>query len=149
MAGQLTVRIERMEHSAGLPLPEYMTEGAAGVDLYAANEDPLNIAPGKVALIPTGLKIEIPQGFEGQVRPRSGLALKHSMTVLNTPGTIDSDYRGEVKVIVINLGDKEYIVQRGDRIAQMIFCRVTRADFAEVESLQETTRGAGGFGHTG
>ncbi|MGE5404154.1 MAG: dUTP diphosphatase [Candidatus Saccharibacteria bacterium] len=149
MAAELTVRIERMEHSAGLPLPEYMTEGAAGVDLYAANEEPVNLEPGKVALIPTGLKIEIPLGFEAQVRPRSGLALKHGITVLNTPGTIDSDYRGEVKVIVINLGDKEYIVQRGDRIAQMIFCRVERAAFAEVKSLQETARGAGGFGHTG
>ncbi|MGE5415337.1 MAG: dUTP diphosphatase [Acidobacteriota bacterium] len=149
MAAELTVRIERMEHSTGLALPEYMTEGAAGVDLYAANEELVNIAPGKVALIPTGLKIEIPQGFEAQVRPRSGLALKHGITVLNTPGTIDSDYRGEVKVIVINLGDKEYIVQRGERIAQMIFCRVERAIFTEVESLQETARGAGGFGHTG
>jgi dUTP pyrophosphatase len=145
----MEVRIERLAHARGLEIPKYMTEGAAGVDLYAANHDPVTIGPGKSALIPTGLKMAIPRGYEGQVRPRSGLALKHALTILNTPGTIDSDYRGEVKVIVINLGDKEYILQRGERIAQKVFCPVERVEFLEVAALDDTERGGGGFGHTG
>lgn len=145
----IKVCIERLEHSKGIPLPAYMTTGASGVDLYSANSEPIIIDPGKSALIPTGLKIAVPQGYEAQVRPRSGLALKHGITVLNAPGTIDADYRGEVKVIVINLGDSEYIVDRGERIAQMVFCPVIQVEFAEVGSLDDTARGEGGFGHTG
>lgn len=146
---KVKVSIERMPHSNGIPLPNYMTSGASGVDLYAANEEPIIIDTGTLALIPTGLKIAVPEGYEAQVRPRSGLALKHGITVLNTPGTIDADYRGEVKVIVINLGTDEYIVDRGERIAQMVFCPIVQVEFAEVDSLDETTRGDGGFGHTG
>ncbi|MGE5422169.1 MAG: dUTP diphosphatase [Ignavibacteriales bacterium] len=146
---KVKVSIERMPHSKGIPLPNYMTSGASGVDLYAANEEPVIIDPGTLALIPTGLKIAVPEGYEAQVRPRSGLALKHGITVLNTPGTIDADYRGEVKVIVINLGTDEYIVDRGERIAQMVFCPIVQVEFAEVDSLDETNRGEGGFGHTG
>jgi len=126
-----------------------MTAGAAGVDLYAAVEQDVAIAPGGRVLIPTGIAIALPENYEAQIRPRSGLALKHGLTLLNTPGTIDWDYRGEIKVIVINLGDKEYILQRGERIAQMIFNRVEKAELIEVQELDDTNRGAGGFGHTG
>jgi dUTP pyrophosphatase len=144
----MQVYIKRL-HSFDLPLPRYMTAGAAGVDLYAAVEDDLAIAPGGWALIPTGIAIALPEDYEAQIRPRSGLALKYGLTLLNTPGTIDWDYRGEIKVIVINLGDKEYILQRGERIAQMIFNRVEKAELIEVQELDDTNRGAGGFGHTG
>ena len=144
----MQVYIKRL-HSFDLPLPRYMTAGAAGVDLYAAVEQDLAIAPGGWALIPTGIAIALPEDYEAQIRPRSGLALKHGLTLLNTPGTIDWDYRGEIKVIVINLGDKEYILHRGERIAQMIFNRVEKAELIEVEKLDDTNRGSGGFGHTG
>jgi dUTP pyrophosphatase len=144
----MQVYIKRL-HSFDLPLPRYMTAGAAGVDLYAAVEDDLAIAPGGWALIPTGIAIALPEDYEAQIRPRSGLALKYGLTLLNTPGTIDWDYRGEIKVIVINLGDKEYILHRGERIAQMIFNRVEKAELIEVEKLDDTNRGSGGFGHTG
>ena len=144
----MQVYIKRL-HSFDLPLPRYMTAGAAGVDLYAAVEQDLAIAPGGWALIPTGIAIALPEGYEAQIRPRSGLALKYGLTLLNTPGTIDWDYRGEIKVIVINLGDKEYILHRGERIAQMIFNRVEKAELIEVEELDDTNRGSGGFGHTG
>jgi dUTP pyrophosphatase len=144
----MQVYIKRL-HSFDLPLPRYMTAGAAGVDLYAAVEQDLAIAPGGWALIPTGIAIALPEDYEAQIRPRSGLALKHGLTLLNTPGTIDWDYRGEIKVIVINLGDKEYILHRGERIAQMIFNRVEKAELIEVEELDDTNRGSGGFGHTG
>ncbi len=144
----MQVYIKRL-HSFDLPLPRYMTAGAAGVDLYAAVEQDVAIAPGGRVLIPTGIAIALPENYEAQIRPRSGLALKHGLTLLNTPGTIDWDYRGEIKVIVINLGDKEYILQRGERIAQMIFNRVEKAELIEVEELDDTNRGAGGFGHTG
>lgn len=144
----MQVYIKRL-HSFDLPLPRYMTAGAAGVDLYAAVEQDLAIAPGGWALIPTGIAIALPEDYEAQIRPRSGLALKHGLTLLNTPGTIDWDYRGEIKVIVINLGDKEYILHRGERIAQMIFNRVEKAELIEVGELDDTNRGAGGFGHTG
>ncbi|NLF46320.1 MAG: dUTP diphosphatase [Syntrophomonadaceae bacterium] len=144
----MKVAIKRV-HAHDLPLPVYMTEGASGVDLYAAIEDEQIIAPGRHALIPTGIAAAIPAGYEAQLRPRSGLALKHGITLLNAPGTIDADYRGEIKVIVINLGSEEYILKRGERIAQMVFTQVTRAELVEVADLDETLRGSGGFGHTG
>lgn len=144
----MQVKIKRL-HSQEIPLPKYMTEGAAGVDLYAAPEQDTVLAPGKWALIPTGIAISLPPGHEAQIRPRSGLAYKHGITLLNTPGTIDSDYRGEIKIIVINLGDKEYILQKGERIAQMVFNKTEKANLLEVESLDDTDRGEGGFGHTG
>lgn len=144
----MQVSIKRV-HSFDLPLPQYMTAGSSGVDLYAALEENLIIPPGAIQLIPTGIAVSIPQGYEAQVRPRSGLALKHGITVLNSPGTIDADYRGEIKVIVINLGDKEYILTRGERIAQMVFARVEKAELVLSDVLDETGRGAGGFGHTG
>jgi len=142
------VLIKRL-HSHDLPLPEYMTSGSSGLDLYAANPEPISIAPGKIKLIPTGIAMAIPEGYEAQVRPRSGLALKHGLTLLNTPGTIDADYRGEIMLIVINLGDKEYIVKRGERIAQLVFARVERPRLVIADSLDHTERGTGGFGHTG
>ena len=144
----MKVLVKRL-HSLDLPLPCYMTPGSSGVDLYAAVEDELLIPAGRSTLVPTGIAIAIPEGFEAQLRPRSGLALKHGLTLLNTPGTIDADYRGEIKVIVINLGDKEYILKKGERIAQMIFARVEKAELLEIDELDETLRGAGGFGHTG
>ena len=146
-----TLRIQRLPHSQGLALPAYETAGSAGMDLRAAVSDdaPVTLAPGARALVPTGLKIALEPGFEAQVRPRSGLALKHGITCLNTPGTIDSDYRGEVGVILANLGQEPFVIRRGDRIAQMVVARHEQARIAEVESLDETARGAGGFGSTG
>lgn len=144
----MQVLIKRLR-TFDLPLPGYMTAGAAGVDLYAAVEAAVAVAPGNRVLVPTGIAIALPEGYEAQIRPRSGLALKHGLTLLNSPGTIDCDYRGEIKLIVINLGDKEYILKRGERIAQMIFSRVEKAELLEVEILDETCRGSGGFGHTG
>jgi len=131
-----------------LPLPRYATAGAAGMDLQADVAAPVELAPGARALVPTGLAVELPAGYEAQVRPRSGLALRHGVTLLNTPGTIDSDYRGEIQVLMINLGDQPFTVRRGDRIAQMIVAPVTHAELREVEMLNDTHRGAGGFGHT-
>ncbi|WP_395829995.1 dUTP diphosphatase [Elstera sp.] len=139
----------RLPHGADLPLPAYATEGAAAFDLLAAIAGPITLAPGKRALVPTGLAFAIPAGFEGQVRPRSGLAAKNGVTVLNAPGTIDADYRGEVQVILINHGDQPFIVERGMRIAQFLLAPVTRAALTPVDSLDETARGAGGFGSTG
>jgi len=138
-------------HPSGhrLPLPGYMTPGAAGMDLLADVGETVNIAPGARVVIPTGIAIELPVGFEAQVRPRSGLALRHGVTLLNSPGTIDSDYRGEVQVVLINLGDQPYTVRRGDRIAQMIIAPVVHAELREAGTLNETHRGPGGFGHTG
>jgi dUTP pyrophosphatase len=144
----MQVKIQRL-HSLDLPLPRYMTAAAAGVDLCAANSEDLVIEPGQRVLVPTGLAVAIPVGYEAQIRPRSGLALNHGLTLLNTPGTIDADYRGEIKLIVINLGDKEYTLKRGERIAQMVFSRVEQPEFLEVPALDETERGEGGFGHTG
>jgi deoxyuridine 5'-triphosphate nucleotidohydrolase len=143
----IQVLVQRLPHAADLPLPAYATEGAAGMDLLAARA--MTLPPGGRALVPTGLAIAIPQGFEMQVRPRSGLALKHGVTVLNAPGTVDSDYRGEVGVILLNTGDAPFAIARGDRIAQAVFAPVVRAAFEEVVVLPETTRGAGGFGSTG
>lgn len=146
-----TVRIERLSHADGLPLPAYETSGSAGMDLRAAIDEnlPVILAPGARTLVPTGLKIALEPGFEAQVRPRSGLALKHGITCLNSPGTIDSDYRGEVGVILINHGQEAFVIQRGERIAQMVIARHEQAAMVEVETLDETARGAGGFGSTG
>ena len=150
-APQITIDIVPLPHAEGLPLPAYETEGAAGMDLRAAlaEDAPVTLAPGERAMIPTGLTMAIPAGYEVQVRPRSGLAAKHGLTCLNTPGTIDSDYRGELKVILVNLGQEPFVIRRGARIAQMVAAPVTRAGFAVVASLPGTARGAGGFGSTG
>ena len=139
----------KVVNRSGRELPAYATPLSAGVDLRAALEEPVELAPLGRALIPTGLFMQIPAGYEGQVRPRSGLAAKHGVTVLNTPGTIDADYRGEIKVILVNLSDKAFTVEPGERIAQMVFARCEQAQLVEVESLDETQRGAGGFGSTG
>ncbi len=143
------VAVEVLPHAEGLPLPAYATEGAAGMDLLAAVASPVVIPPGGRALVPTGLKIAVPAGFEAQVRPRSGWALKHGMTCPNSPGTIDSDYRGEVSVILANLGSEPITIERGARIAQMVVAPVARARLVRVSSLPATPRGEGGFGHTG
>ena len=143
------VAVKRLPHGADLPLPVYATTNSAGLDLLAAIDAPQTLAPGDRALVPTGLAISLPHGFEAQVRPRSGLALKNGITVLNSPGTVDADYRGEVGVVLINLGDKPFKISRGMRIAQMIVAPVTQLLWQEQESLSETARGAGGFGSTG
>lgn len=147
----VTVRVAPLPHFEGLALPAYETAEAAGMDLRAAVEEaaPMTLAPGARAMVPTGLTIALPPGFEAQVRPRSGLAAKHGITCLNSPGTIDADYRGEVKVILINLGHEPFVIKRGERIAQMIIAPVTRAELKAVSVLDETSRGAGGFGSTG
>jgi dUTP pyrophosphatase len=146
-----TLHLIRLPNGEGLDLPEYESKGAAGMDLRAAIEEgaPLVLAPGKRALVPTGFVFEIPEGFEGQVRPRSGLAFKHGITCLNSPGTIDSDYRGEVKVLLVNLGEEDFTVTRGMRIAQMLIAPVSQARVVEIAEASETSRGAGGFGSTG
>jgi len=144
-----TILIQRLPHAAGVELPAYQTEGAAGMDLRAAVEAPLTIPPGGRAAVPTGLKVAAPRGFELQVRPRSGLALNHGVIVPNSPGTIDSDYRGEVKVILMNLGTEDFVINRGDRIAQLVLARVESAEWTETTDLPDTARSAGGFGHTG
>jgi len=146
-----TVRVERLPHAEGLALPAYETTGSAGMDLRAAvaEFEPVILVPGERRLIPTGLKIALEPGYEAQVRPRSGLALKHGVTCLNAPGTIDSDYRGEVGVILINHGQIAFEINRGERIAQMVIAPYAQAVMAEVEALDETARGAGGFGSTG
>jgi len=145
------VRLKRLPHGEGLPLPAYETAHAAGMDLRAAvpELEPLTLAPGSRALVPTGFSIALPEGYEAQVRPRSGLALKHGITCLNSPGTIDADYRGEVGVILANLGAEPFVIRRGDRIAQMVVAPVTHARWVEAEALDDTARGAGGFGSTG
>lgn len=145
----VTLELKRLEHGRDLPLPAYQSVLAAGLDLLAAVDGTITLAPGARALVPTGLAMALPAGFEAQVRPRSGLAAKHGVTVLNTPGTIDADYRGELKVILINLGDDPFEISRGDRIAQMVIAPVLQADIVEVEVLSETERGSGGFGSTG
>ena len=148
---QVTLRILRLPHGADLPLPSHQSAAAAGLDLMAAVPEsaPVVLTPGERRLIPTGLAIALPGGFEAQVRPRSGLAARHGITVLNAPGTIDADYRGEVMVILINLGTEPFAVMRGTRIAQLIVAPVVRADIAEVAKLDPTRRGSGGFGSTG
>jgi dUTP pyrophosphatase len=144
---KLEFKIKKLKSDA--IVPKYMTEAAAGMDLYCANDEEIMLLPGKRALVSTGIAIALPKGYEAQIRPRSGLAVKHGVTVLNTPGTIDADYRGEVMVIMINHGDKPYIISKGLRIAQMIVSRVDRAKVVVVEDLDDTKRGSGGFGHTG
>ena len=148
-AADIQIRIRRLAHADGLPLPAYETPGAAGMDVRAAVEVPLTLAPGAIAMVPTGFALELPEGFEMQVRPRSGLAARHGITLPNSPATVDSDYRGEVRVIVQNLGPEPFVIERGMRIAQMVLQRVPRVQWVEVEELSATTRGAGGFGHTG
>ncbi|VXD03049.1 dUTP diphosphatase [Sphingomonas sp. 8AM] len=143
----IRIALRRLPHGAGLPLPAYATSGAAGMDVVAAED--MTLAPGARAAVATGFAIAIPEGFEVQVRPRSGLALKHGLTCLNTPGTIDADYRGEIKVILANLGAEPFEVRRGERIAQLVPAAVTLAAMVEVEALKETDRGSGGFGSTG
>lgn len=143
----IEIQLQRLPHGEGLPAPVYATDGAAGLDVVAAEE--LTLQPGQRHAVATGFAIAIPEGYEVQVRPRSGLALKHGITCLNTPGTIDHDYRGEVKVILANLGSEPFAVRRGERIAQLVPAEVTRARFSEVAELAETDRGAGGFGSTG
>jgi dUTP pyrophosphatase len=147
----LSIPISRLRGDADqdLPLPKYMSDGAAGMDLFAAVDEDLTIQPQEAVLVPTGLAVAIPEGFEGQVRARSGLAVAHGLAVINAPGTIDSDYRGEIKVALINLGKNPFTIQRGDRIAQMIINRVYRVKWDLKESLEETERNEGGFGHTG
>ena len=143
------IKIKRKAGCEDLPWPDYMSEGASGLDLYAAVEEALTLSPGEFRLIPTGVFIAVPRGYEAQVRPRSGLALKNGIGVLNSPGTVDSDYRGEVGVILINLGQQPFVVKRGMRIAQLVVQGVARARLIPVEALEETDRGEGGFGHTG
>jgi dUTP pyrophosphatase len=146
---QPTVRIRRWPHAAGLPLPEPATGGSAGADLRAAVDDDLVVGPGERALVPTGFSVEIPSGWEGQVRPRSGLAAQFGVTLLNSPGTIDSDYRGEIRVLLINQGAAPFVVSRGERIAQLVVAPAPRARFVEVDELAPSSRGEGGFGSTG
>lgn len=145
----INVEIMALPGSEGLELPRKMSELASGFDLYAAVTEPMVLEPGKRALVPTGLALAMPAGLEAQIRPRSGLAYKHGITCLNTPGTIDADYRGEIKVLLINLGEEAFAIDRGERIAQMVFQIVPEVDLIEVQQLSETVRGAGGFGHTG
>ena len=147
MNSPVRVEVKRLDHGVGLPLPVYATEGAAGMDVVSAED--VTIAPGARHPVPTGLSMAIPQGYEIQVRPRSGLAFKHGITVPNTPGTIDSDYRGELKVLLINHGSDAFSIQRGDRVAQLILAPVVQAAWDEVDELDGTERGAGGFGSTG
>jgi deoxyuridine 5'-triphosphate nucleotidohydrolase len=144
------VRMMRLTHSEGLTLPDYQTDGAAGLDLFAAIPDtkPLTLRPGGRALVPTGIAIALPAGYEGQVRPRSGLATRHGLTILNAPGTIDADYRGEILVVLANLGNEDVTITRGMRIAQLVIAPVARAQIVQVTSLDETVRGSGGFGST-
>ena len=151
MSTKVAVELQRLAHAEGLPPPAYQTAEAAGLDLMAAvpTSEPLTLAPGKHALVPTGLAIALPAGYEAQVRPRSGLAAKHGVTVLNSPGTVDADYRGEIKVILINHGDTPFVIRRGERIAQMVIAPVVQAMLVPVALLSATDRGAGGFGSTG
>lgn len=151
MKPKLCLAFKRLhpETDSDLPLPGYMTENAAGMDIAAAVIDPTTLPPGEIAVIPTGWAVALPSGFEAQIRPRSGLAVKHGVTVVNAPGTIDADYRGEIKVALINLGRQPYTIERGDRIAQMVVTRVDQLPVEEVDQLNETRRGSGGFGHTG
>jgi dUTP pyrophosphatase len=146
---EIRVQIRRLAHADGLPLPTYMTPGAAGMDLHAAVDADIVIAPGDIVLVPTGLEVAIPEGFEGQVRPRSGLAVKHGISLPNTPATIDSDYRGEIRVPLINLGRDAFRVSRGMRIAQLVIAPVVRVTWDEVPGLPATDRAGKGFGHSG
>ncbi|MFN4320096.1 MAG: dUTP diphosphatase [Aquificaceae bacterium] len=145
----MRIKVKRLPHAKDLPLPFYATEHSSGMDLLAAIEEPIILKPMERVLVPTGIAVEIPPGFEAQIRPRSGLAIRHGITLLNTPGTIDADYRGEIKVILINLGSEDFVVRRGDRIAQMVIAPVIKVELEEVEELSPTKRFIGGFGSTG
>ncbi len=149
MADQIKIKIQRTKGNEDLPLPKYMTEGSSGMDLFSAVNDPVTINPMEFCMIPLGIKVAIPKGFEAQIRPRSGLSAQHGIGLLNSPGTIDSDYRGEIKVILFNFGKMPFTVNRGDRIAQMVISPIIGADLIECDDLDETIRGDGGFGHTG
>jgi dUTP pyrophosphatase len=146
---KMKIQVKILPHGKGLPLPQYMSEHAAGMDLYAAVENEINLSPMERKLVPTGLSIAVPEGFEAQIRPRSGLALKNGISLVNTPGTIDADYRGEVGIIMINLSQENFKIKRGDRIAQMVINEVIQVAFEETEELSDSKRSAGGFGHTG
>jgi len=146
---KINIKVEKVKGCEDLPLPISVSKFSSGVDLLSAENSKIILKPGKIIFVSTGIKIMIPKGYEGQIRPRSGLALKYGITVLNTPGTIDSDYRGIVKVILINLGEKEFVIQRGDRIAQLVIQKVFFPDFELVPTLNKTKRGEGGFGHSG
>lgn len=146
---RLTVSIKRLRPAADIPLPTYMTSHSAGMDLYADIRDEITLNPGERSLVPTGIAISLPDGYEAQIRPRSGLALKFGVTLVNSPGTIDADYRGEIGVIMINLGIEPFTVKRGERVAQMVVARYQRVQWDELDDLDETLRGTGGFGHTG
>ena len=146
---RVRVMVKRLEGQEDLALPSYETKGSSGMDLRAAVQEKAVLNPGDIVLIPTGLAVAVPQGFEVQIRPRSGLALNHGIGMVNAPGTIDSDYRGEIRLILINWGQKPFEIKRGDRIAQMVVTRVSRAELVETKDLAETSRGSGGFGHSG
>ena len=146
---EIKVEIAHIAGSEDMSLPKYMTEHASGMDLAAAVREDTVLKSDEIKLVPTGIQISIPPGYEGQVRPRSGLALKHGISIVNSPGTIDADYRGEVGVILVNLGKKDFLIRRGDRIAQLVINKVSRADLVYVDKLPKTSRNAGGFGHTG
>ncbi|MGD9677168.1 MAG: dUTP diphosphatase [Vulcanibacillus sp.] len=143
------IKLKRLSGSEDIPLPERMSSGSSGYDIYAGVTQDIIVPIGKRALVPTGFSLELPQGIEAQIRPRSGLALKHGVTLLNTPGTIDADYRGEVKIIIINLGEEDFIIKRYDRIAQLVFVEIPSVSLNETNEISETNRGIGGFGHTG
>jgi dUTP pyrophosphatase len=145
----VTVRVMRLEGNQDMALPSYETEGASGLDLRAAVRGELTLHPGDIRLVPTGMAISLPAGYEAQIRPRSGLALKHGVGMVNSPGTVDSDYRGEIGLVLINWGKVPFVIKRGDRIAQMVVTRVSRAEVLEVDRLETTARGEGGFGHSG
>ncbi len=147
--GKIQVQVLRLSNAKGLPLPKYMTSHASGADIFAAIEDELILSPNEIKLIPTGICVAIPKGYEIQIRPRSGLAIKHGITVINAPGTIDADYRGEIKVGLINLSSQDFKIKRGDRIAQMVLTPCYQIDWIQVTELPNTKRGEGGFGHTG
>ena len=146
---KIPIKITRLKGNKDLPLPEYESEGSSGMDIRASIKEPVLLKPGKIRLIPTGLSVSVPPGYEAQMRPRSGLALHNGIGMVNSPGTIDSDYRGEIGIIMINWGNEPFTIRRGDRIAQMIISRVYRAELTEVDDLDATSRGQGGFGHTG
>jgi dUTP pyrophosphatase len=150
MSQEIEIKFKRLRKELNhIPLPSYATKGSAGLDIYAALEKPMTINKGSIEMVPTNISVEIPEGFEIQVRPRSGLAAKHGIGILNSPGTIDSDYRGEIKIIIINLGKEDFIIQPAERIAQLVVSKVYTAKFIETNDLNNTSRGEGGFGHTG
>lgn len=146
---EIEIKVKILPHFEGLPLPDYMSQGASGIDLLAASADSIVLRPGERALVPTGVSLSLPEGVEAQVRPRSGLAHRHGVTLLNSPGTIDSDYRGEIQVIVINHGQEDFTITRGMRIAQVVVAEIVKARLLTVDNLDVTRRGGGGFGHTG